>query len=73
MDLIIAESVDKQQSVKMIKVTNIPPGTSSDSITFFFENKRKSGGGDIGDLDYEEESQTAIITFEEEEGWYFSN
>jgi hypothetical protein len=71
--LIIAESVDKQQSVKMIKVTNIPPGTSSDSITFFFENKRKSGGGDIDDLDYDTESQAAIITFKEEEGWYFSN
>ena len=57
----------------MIKVTAIPPGVSSDYITFFFENKRKSGGGDIDDLDYDEESQTAIITFEEEDGWYFSN
>jgi hypothetical protein len=55
---------NKQQSVKMIKVTNIPPGSSSDSITYFFGNKRKSGGGDIDDLDYDEESQTAIITFE---------
>jgi hypothetical protein len=47
MNLIIAESVDKQQSVKMIKVTNIPPVATSDSITYFFENKGKSGGGDI--------------------------
>ena len=73
MDLIIAESVDKQQSVKMIKVTNIPPVATSDSITYFFENKGKSGGGDIDVMDYDKESQAAIITFKEEEGWYFSN
>lgn len=51
--------------MNMIKVSNIPTGSSEDAIRFFFENKRKSGGGDINDLDYDEDSHTAIITFEE--------
>ncbi|XP_076105627.1 uncharacterized protein LOC143073756 [Mytilus galloprovincialis] len=58
---------ESQQSIKMIKVSNIPPGSSENAIRFFFENKRKSGGGDIEDLDYDEDSHSAIITFEEED------
>ncbi|XP_063435913.1 uncharacterized protein LOC134716831 [Mytilus trossulus] len=56
---------NSHHSMNMIKVSNIPSGSSEDSIRFFFENKRKSGGGDINDLDYDEDSHTAIITFEE--------
>ncbi|CAC5404075.1 unnamed protein product [Mytilus coruscus] len=56
-----------EQSIKMIKVSNIPPGSSEDSIRFFFENNRKSGGGDIEDLDYDKDSHSVIITFEEED------
>ncbi|XP_052101675.1 uncharacterized protein LOC127735527 isoform X2 [Mytilus californianus] len=56
-----------QQSIKMIKVSNIPAGSSEDSIRFFFENKGKSGGGDIEDLDYDIDSHSAIITYEEED------
>ena len=62
---------DQPQSIKMIKVSKIPEGSSEDSIRFFFENKRKSGGGDIEDLDYDMENHTAIITFEEDEGLYY--
>lgn len=67
--IILTDTADEsEQSIKMIKVSNIPTGFSEDSIEFFFENKRKSGGGDIVDLDYDEDSHTAIITFEEEGG-----
>ncbi|XP_071169375.1 uncharacterized protein [Mytilus edulis] len=55
------------QSIRIIKVSNIPVGCSEDCIRFFFENKRKSGGGEIQDLDYDEDSRTAIITFEEDD------
>ncbi|CAG2243965.1 unnamed protein product [Mytilus edulis] len=58
---------DSEQSIKMIKVSNIPTGSSEYSFRYYFENKRKSGGGDIADLDYDEDSHTAIITFEEED------
>ncbi|XP_071169373.1 uncharacterized protein [Mytilus edulis] len=55
------------QNIKMIQVSNIPSGTAEDAIRFFFENKRKSGGGEIEDLDYDDDSHSAIITFEEDE------
>ncbi|XP_063435915.1 uncharacterized protein LOC134716833 [Mytilus trossulus] len=55
------------QNIKMIKVSNIPSGTAEDAIRFFFENKRKSGGGEIEDLDYDEDSYSAIISFEEDD------
>ena len=52
----------------MLKVTKLPTGTTTDSLTFFFENTRKSGGGDVTDVEYDEDTATAIITFEEDEG-----
>jgi hypothetical protein len=52
----------------MIKVTNIPPDTSEDSLLFFFENRRKSGGGSIKELEYDPDTQSAVITFEDPEG-----
>ncbi|XP_062581102.1 protein mono-ADP-ribosyltransferase PARP14-like isoform X2 [Saccostrea cucullata] len=51
----------------MIKVTNIPSGTSEDSLLFFFENRRKSGGGSIIDIEYDQDTQSAVITFEDPE------
>lgn len=53
----------------MIKVTNIPDGTSKDALLFFFENRRKSGGGSVDDLEYDPDTKSAVITFEEPEGW----
>lgn len=52
----------------MIKVTNIPDGTSKDALLFFFENRRKSGGGSVEDLEYDPDTKSAVITFEEPEG-----
>lgn len=55
----------------MIKVTNIPDGTSKDALLFFFENRRKSGGGSVEDLEYDPDTKSAVITFEEPEGGIF--
>lgn len=46
---------------RQLKVTKIPPSTTKDSLTFFFENKRKSGGGEVDDVEYDEENHIAII------------
>ncbi|XP_061194487.1 protein mono-ADP-ribosyltransferase PARP14-like [Saccostrea echinata] len=59
------EKEDINTEVAMIKVTSIPPGTSEDSLLFFFENRRKSGGGSITDIEYDPDTQSAVITFEE--------
>ena len=52
----------------IIKVSNIPQGASEDLLTNFFENKRRSGGDDIDEIDYDEGARTAIITFKDPEG-----
>ena len=52
----------------MIKVTNIPPNTSQDALEFFFENRRRSGGGPIEELEYDPDTKSAVITFEDPEG-----
>ncbi|XP_056006138.1 protein mono-ADP-ribosyltransferase PARP14-like isoform X3 [Ostrea edulis] len=56
---------EENLEVAMIKVTNIPPDTSEDSLLFFFENRRKSGGGSIKELEYDPDTQSAVITFED--------
>ncbi|XP_056006116.1 protein mono-ADP-ribosyltransferase PARP14-like isoform X2 [Ostrea edulis] len=58
---------EEETEVAMIKVTNIPPDTSEDSLLFFFENRRKSGGGSIKELEYDPDTQSAVITFEDPE------
>lgn len=53
---------------KMLRVSKIPSDATEDALTFFFENTRKSGGGDVEEVDYDEENHTAIVTFEEDDG-----
>lgn len=52
----------------IIKVTNIPEGTVPDALLFFFENRRKSGGGSVEDIKYDPDTKSSVITFEEREG-----
>ena len=53
---------------KMIKVTKLPPETTEENITLFFENTRRSGGGDVENVDLDLDNGTAIVTFAEEDG-----
>ncbi|XP_052088524.1 protein mono-ADP-ribosyltransferase PARP14-like isoform X2 [Mytilus californianus] len=57
----------KKTTTNMLKVTKLPPTTTQDSLTYFFENTRKFGGGDVEDVEYDEDTASAIITFEEAE------
>ncbi|NWU78453.1 PAR14 polymerase, partial [Onychorhynchus coronatus] len=47
---------------KSIKAENIPPNTSSDYITIYFENKR-NGGAQVMDVQQLPDEDAAIITF----------
>ncbi|VDI33877.1 Hypothetical predicted protein [Mytilus galloprovincialis] len=51
----------------MLKVTRLPPTTTQDSLQYFFEDTRKFGGGDVEDVEYDEDTASAYITFEEDE------
>ncbi|CAC5424295.1 Protein mono-ADP-ribosyltransferase PARP15 [Mytilus coruscus] len=57
----------RKTTTNMLKVTKLPPNTTAEFLENFFENTRKFGGGDVEDVEYDEETRTAIITFEEDE------
>ncbi|CAC5424291.1 Protein mono-ADP-ribosyltransferase PARP15 [Mytilus coruscus] len=61
------EDEPAKASTNMLKVTKLPSDTTEDGLQFFFENTRKFGGGDVEDVEYDEDTKTAIITFEEDE------
>ncbi|XP_060085669.1 cuticle collagen bli-1-like [Ylistrum balloti] len=58
---------EREEPLGMIKVTDLPPNITEDSLTLFFENKKKSGGGEIEDVDFRKESAMAILTFKDPE------
>jgi hypothetical protein len=52
---------------KCIKISNIPPGTTSDDIRFKFSNP-KVGGGQVMDMMFDKENGVANVYFEESSG-----
>jgi hypothetical protein len=50
----------------VLEVKGVAPSTSSDTVEMYFENTRRSGGGDITKIS--EEDGTFYIIFEEEGG-----
>jgi len=51
----------------IIIVSGILPSTSEDAVVNYFENSRRSGGGEISNVDYTADGE-AIITFLEVKG-----
>jgi len=48
-----------------VQLSNIPRGTRKDTLIMFLENRKKCGGGTIRELDYDEQSQSATVTFDD--------
>lgn len=53
-----------------VRVTGFAEGTSVDPILWLFENRRRSGGGPVMELCYDEEDASAVITFYKREGLF---
>ena len=51
----------------MILVTNLPPQTTGNELTIYFQSVKKSGGGDVENVQLTG-GTVAAITFESEEG-----
>ena len=51
------------QESRTIEVTGLAATTTKDAISNFFENKRRSGGGEIESVDFNSDQATAVITF----------
>lgn len=60
------QDLDEEDSITII-VSDIPSSTSEDAVTFYFENSRRSGGGDVFDVHYNDKGE-AVITFSEVKG-----
>ncbi|XP_052088002.1 uncharacterized protein LOC127725187 [Mytilus californianus] len=54
-------------ATEMLKITKLPKEASEDSIRFFFENKRKYGGGEVSEVELDKNTESAIVTFHEKE------
>ena len=50
-----------------VLVTGLSKKTTGETIQLYFEHK-KSGGGEVDQLEYEEGSQTAVVYFKEPKG-----
>ncbi|XP_062609393.1 uncharacterized protein LOC134271160, partial [Saccostrea cucullata] len=62
-----ADRESEEQEVTAVKVTNLPPRTSEDQIELFFENRKKSGGGEVEKVEIDEATNSAIVWFKEVE------
>ena len=54
---------------KGIKISNIPPETTSDDVRYKFSNK-KIGGGQVTDMMLDKKNGVANVYFEESSGKY---
>lgn len=63
--LIIAETPDVTCS---IRVSSLPSNISEELINDFFENTKRSGGGEVECVAHDETKKTAIITFQDPSG-----
>ena len=52
----------------MVKISGINTAISQEKLELFFENTKKSGGGDIKSVDMLPTMQMAIITFQDTAG-----
>ncbi|XP_078312815.1 protein mono-ADP-ribosyltransferase PARP14-like [Crassostrea virginica] len=60
-------SEEEHEEAGAIKVTKLPPGTTEEAITSFFENRKKSGGGEVEKVEYDEANHSAVVWFTEAE------
>ena len=51
------------QESRTIEVTGISAKTTKEAILNFFENKKRSGGGEVESVDHDSDQGTAVITF----------
>lgn len=54
-------------SLCTIEVSGFKDTTSKDSVEFYFENNKRSGGGNVEEVKGEMEDGILFITFEDEE------
>lgn len=61
-------SLDATTKTCAIEVKDVHPSISEDQLALYFESERRSGGGDIEDLEFDRCRRMAVITFKTPEG-----
>ena len=63
--VLAAEQTDQEdmEEYRTIELNGLAPTTTKDSIRNFFENTRRSGGGDIDSVELNPKEGFAVITF----------
>lgn len=59
---------DAESTSKIIKITGVAAKTTEDSISNYFENERRSGGGEVEAVDLRPEENVAFVTFKDVDG-----
>lgn len=59
---------DAESTSKTIKITGVAAKTTEDSISNYFENERRSGGGEVEAVDLRPEENVAFVTFKDVDG-----
>ena len=58
--------------VSAILVTHLPPNVTDQQIELFFENSKKSGGGEVNQVKFNQSANSAIVWFKNAEGLFIS-
>ena len=53
---------------RIVEVTGLAAITTEDAICNYFENTRRSGGGEVESVEMKPESNMAVVTFKEAQG-----
>jgi len=60
--------VEEVDEARQVRVTRFADSTTEESLRFYFENKQKSGGGEIAKVERHFEDDAFIVTFRHKEG-----
>ena len=66
----IEENTEEVEDKLTIIVSGLKSTTTKDTVLFYFENSRRSGGGEVLNVDFNEQGD-AVVTFQEVKGIYY--
>ena len=66
----IEENTEEVEDNLTIIVSGLKSTTTKDTVLYYFENSRRSGGGEVLNVDFKEQGD-AVVTFQEVKGTYF--
>ena len=66
----IEENTEEVEDKLTIIVSGLRSTTTKDTVLYYFQNSRRSGGGEVLNVDFNEQGD-AVVTFQEVKGTYF--